>query len=45
VLSRSDPVANGVDTSLLEHVGPIEGLPDEKVLMGYLDRNVSIDAS
>ena len=32
VLSQCDPVANGVDTSLLEHVSPIEW--DNVVLYG-----------
>src|SRR5208282_1684039 len=36
VLSECDPVANGIDLSLLEHVSPIEW--DNVVL--YLDRDV-----
>jgi hypothetical protein len=40
VLSQCDPVANGVDTSLLEHVSPIEW--DNVVLYGQyiLDRKL-----
>ena len=40
VLSQCDPLANGVDTSLLEHVSPIEW--DNVVLYGQyiLDRKL-----